>query len=67
MQRVKLNQVVSSWISLNGAVPQGSWFAPLCFIVYVSDVMVDGKLKIHKYIDDITIIKYIDDITIINL
>ena len=47
MQRVKLNLVVSSWVSLSRAVPQGSWIVHLCFIVFVSDIMVDGKLKMH--------------------
>ena len=52
-QRVKLGNSVSTWLKLNGAVPQGSWLGPLCFIVYME--LQDGTLT-HKYIDvDITI------------
>ncbi len=54
-QRVKINREVSEWLTLQGAVPQGSWLAPLCFIIYISDITIDGSLKVHKYIDDITI------------
>ncbi len=55
-QRVKINNEVSSWLTLNGAVPQGSWLAPLCFIVYISDITLDDTcIKMHKYIDDITL------------
>ena len=51
-ERVKLGNSVSTCLKLNGAVPQGSWLGPLCFIVYIS--LQDGTLT-HKYIDDITI------------
>ena len=54
-QRVKLNNDVSSWLTLNGGVPQGSWLAPLCFIVYISDIHFMGNLIVHKYVDDMTL------------
>ncbi len=54
-QRVKINNEVSDWLTLKGGVPQGSWLAPLCFVIYISDISIDGSLKVHKYIDDITI------------
>ena len=53
-QRVKLGKDVSDWLSLNGAMPQGSWLGPLCFIIYVSDMDLVPGIKTHKYIDDTT-------------
>ena len=32
-QRVKIGDEVPSWLTMKGAVPQGSWLGPLCFIV----------------------------------
>jgi len=61
-QRVKIGSEVSSWLTLHGGVPQGSWLAPLCFIIYISDISIDRKLKIHKYIDDITITENITSV-----
>ena len=40
---------------LNGAVPQGSWLGPLCFIVDMNDMELQDGTLTHKYIDDITI------------
>ena len=54
-QRVRINKDVSNWLTLNGAMPQGSWLGPLCFIVYVSDMELPGNLMKHKYIDDTTL------------
>ena len=54
-QRVKLGNSVSTWLKLNGAVPQGSWLGPLCFIVYMNDMELQDGTLTHKYIDDITI------------
>ena len=58
-QRVKIGDEVSSWLTMNGAVPQGSWLGPLCFIVYVNKIEAENGMRIHKYIDDITIIEQI--------
>ena len=46
---------VSTWLKLNGAVPQGSWLGPFCFIVYMNDMELQDGTLTHKYIDDITI------------
>ena len=58
-QRVKLGNSVSTWLKLNGAVPQGSRLGPLCSIVYMNDMELQGGPLTHKYIDDITISKSI--------
>ena len=53
-QRVKLGSSASTWLKLNGAVPQGSWFGPLCVIVYMNDMELQDGTLTHKYIDDIS-------------
>ena len=58
-QRVKIGDEVSSWLNMKGAVPQGSWLGPLCFIVYVNKIEAEDGMRIHKYIDDITITEQI--------
>jgi hypothetical protein len=52
-QRVKIGDLVSEWVSLNGGLPQGSWLGPLIFILFVNDLKSDELL--HKYIDDLTV------------
>lgn len=52
-QRVKLGQDVSEWLTMKGAMPQGSWLGPLSFIVHISDLNL--PLRVHKYMDDTTI------------
>ena len=52
-QRVKLSQVFSNWITLKGAMPQGSWLGPLTFIVLIDDLSTSCLL--HKFVDDTTL------------
>ena len=40
----------SSWLQLNGAMPQGSWLGPLTFLLLIDDLQAD--CLIHKYVDD---------------
>ena len=54
-QRIKLGNRVSTWLILSGAVPQGPWLGPLCFIVYMNDMELQDGTLTHKYIDDITL------------
>ena len=49
-QRVHIGNNRSAWLSLNGAMPQGSWLGPLSFLVLIDDLHVDCLL--HKYVDD---------------
>ena len=49
-QRVKLEDEVSDWLTMNGAMPQGSWLGPLCFIVYIQDLPELENVKVYKYI-----------------
>ncbi len=61
-QRVKLGLELSTWLKLNGAVPQGSCLGPLCFIIYISDMNINADIMTHKYIDDITVTECLGDI-----
>lgn len=54
VQRVKIGDIVSSWIPLVGGLPQGSWLAPLVFILFINDLKSENTL-LHKYIDDLTL------------
>ena len=49
-QRVKLRDVLSSWVQLSGSMPQGSLLGPLTFIVLIDDLNTD--CMIHKFVDD---------------
>ena len=52
-QRVKIGDILSSWVTINGGVPQGTKLAALLFLV-----MVDDFQTIHP------IVKYVDDATV---
>jgi len=53
VQRVRLPGELSTWTTLSGGMPQGSWLGPLSFIVLIDDLAVGSIL--HKYVDDTTI------------
>ncbi len=48
-QRIKVGQVTSKWITLNGGVPQGTKLGSLLFITQINDLEVD--IPIVKYVD----------------
>ena len=51
--RVRANTSISSWRTLNGAMPQCSWLGPLSFLV-LSDDLYTG-CTVHNYVDDTTL------------
>jgi len=52
-QRVRAQGAVSQWLTLNGAIPQGSWLGPISFLVMIDD-LAPGCIA-HKYVDDATL------------
>jgi len=53
LQRVRLPGESSTWSTLAGGMPQGSWLGPLSFIILIDDLAAGPIL--HKYVDDTTI------------
>ena len=54
-QRVKLGQEVSDWLTMQAAMPQGSYLGPLSFVVFIKDMPHAETIKSVKYIDDTTL------------
>ena len=53
--RVKLQNDISEWLSLNASVPQGSTLAPILFVVMINDLQVSTDSDMYKYMDDATV------------
>ena len=51
-QRVKMGQVVSALVTINGGTAQGTLLGPLAFIVYLSDFSSPNPIKDFIYVDD---------------
>ena len=58
-QSVRIGNYRSRKLYLNGAMPQGSFLGPLCFLVLIDDLNV-GCLT-HKYVDDTTLTELLPD------
>ncbi len=43
-QRIKIKQTVSSWVTINGGVPQGTKHGPLLFVVQIDDFNPSTKI-----------------------
>jgi hypothetical protein len=56
-QRVKIGNILSNWVTLKGAMPQGSWLGPLTFLILIDDL--EPSCLTHKYIDDVTLTEII--------
>jgi len=52
-QRVKLSEILSDWMTLNGDMPQGSYLGHMIFILLINDLR--SWLHMHKFIDDTTL------------
>ena len=51
-QRVKIGNIFSNWLRLNGGMPQGTWLGPLTFVILIDGLRLDCLL--HKFVDDTT-------------
>jgi hypothetical protein len=52
-QRVKINNHVSSWLPINGGVPQGTLLGPVTFLLHINNL--NTVCNAVKYVDDTTI------------
>jgi len=52
-QRVVVGKHMSDWTALMGAMPQGSWFGPLTFLVLMNDLT--AECHAHKFVDGTTL------------
>src|SRR5664279_5372792 len=56
-QRVKIGNVVSSWSTLIGGMPQGTFLGVYFFLIHINDLQ--SSVPLIKFIDDITAIETI--------
>ena len=56
-QRIKINDVRSNWLSINGGVPQGTLSGPEDFLNFVDDLK--SCLPNIKYVDDTTVFEVV--------
>ena len=52
-QRTKISTLFTEWLTLNGAMPQGSWLGPLCFISLINDL--HPTCLTHQFVHDTTL------------
>ena len=51
-QRVVVNAVTSEWVPGLSGVPQGTFFGPLLFYLYINGVSIELDSKIRLFADD---------------
>jgi len=49
---VIIGNTFSSWLTLNGSMPQGSWLEPLTFIIVIDTLKL--SCLTYKYVDNTT-------------
>jgi len=51
-QRVKIGNILSDWLKLNGGMPQGTWLGLYVFLILINDL--EATVSLLKYVDDVT-------------
>ena len=57
-QCVKLGKVTSTWVTLNGGMPQGTWFGPYVFLIHINDLKTAQTT--FKFVDDVTVVEFLN-------
>jgi hypothetical protein len=52
-QRVKIASTFSTWTTLTGGMPQGTWFGPYVFLILIDDLHT--IIDTFKFVDDVTL------------
>ena len=60
-QRVAINGVQSTWLTINARVPQGSILGHLLFPVHVNDSVTNITSDIYLYADDTILVRIVTD------
>ena len=63
-QRVILNGKSSDWSFVTAGVPQGSVLGPLCFLIYINDLLDDLSFDAKLFADDTSLFTVVYDETV---
>ena len=64
MQKVILNGKSSSWKKITAGVPQGSVLGPLCFLVYINDIVENINSHIFLFADNASLFRTVDEVSL---
>ena len=64
MQKVILNGKSSSWKKITAGVPQGSVLGPLCFLVYINDIVENINSHLFLFADDASLFRTVDEVSL---
>ena len=57
LRLVMFFDVFSSWTTLNGGMPQGTWLGPYVFLILINDIVT--SVLTFKFVDDVTVTEVI--------
>ena len=64
VQKVILNGKSSSPKTNTAGVPQGSVLGPVCFLVYINDIVENINSHILLFVDDASLFRTVDDVSL---